>query len=755
MRVLTVLHKSNKPEILAGRIYIAMEAVLEDGFKFLLDQKGIPQEDIVHDRADDTGFQLPKEARAIPWDEAPVPGAPLGSNTSEKSALELRLNIARSTVALIPHSHVPRSWAEQALQVLARTDPNFMRQLLVIAGARATETTAPAHAGLGYSDMDVTVFMLLAGHVMRTGLVDILPVELTLFLWDQCVLSTFSLCLPLGAATLLLCLRRRINELRDVLDAKFPTKKTECQQARISNFKRFLRLSGPELSLDDFQRVFREHALPYVRASGLVRDFNPATVNPTTAAPLSKSLIEAALPGILPETANLRPPELSLIEGGTFCPTKALAVNVRKVAARCSDEWPGSTEDIPALEFNWALICAAEDVLASIVDRLLQARENVQILNYLHHIWRHGTKAQQSTTGHDRCKAIDNAVRQELAIAVAGIFPCFAGLYEVLPKAISVELSASLAESLRIDIPVSIQDPRVSKAAAALEEQPITICVILPSPHKARDDLLDPENPMYLCAVVVALRASKCALWPRLRFTVPELAKKVYELYKERCESRPHHASTSSVQVEIERAVEAIAGGDKALKGRSNGKTDGRFIERQPAQTASKASLQRPLTQPSVDSNVTKRPQHTRGVEHDSKSAREYIEAVDGALQCSKSAVQAAIAANANAHSSWQDAVRCRDQTTVEERNEAADQRKRSIDLAVEAVQEHVYRRHFTKEELENNAKLKKVYAKKYSKWAKEFRKYWESDTQLKSAIPDQKALDSVLETWAPRAAPK
>lgn len=715
--VFSALNQNDNHDDLARRVYVATQAVLEDGVGFVLESPSTGEDDnkkkILSDPA------LPREETtqksqkaALPWDEAPVPSAPVRSKRSgETSALSLRLGIEQATAfsSETPRNEtVPRQWAEHALQMLVSADPHFIRQLLDAAitpyVAASKDATAVVPSGCGYSDVDVDIFISLVGHLLRTGLVSVLPTAATLFLWDQCVLSSFRLCIPLGVATLLLALHKEVSEL--ALDA--------TRRDWHSNFIRLVSLSGRDVSPAKFERLFQQHALPFVLASGTVRKPPQEMLSRP-----SPTLIRNVLQTSASHIQRFRPEKssLTIAEGGIFRPHADLVIEPSGIHEYM--------ENLPAQNFTWSAVCPAEDTLASIVDKVIDESQNIQAMNYIRHAWSQRKIEVNATSDSDP----NVTVRRNLAVRVLRSLPCFAALYESFPRAIATEISTILNDAIKVDLPV---DAAETTASRVLGEEPVMVTVILPSSNHNREELAKPRGESLQCAVVVALRASKCALWPHLRQNVLKLSDAAYEMYRKQRELRGIALVTMSHRKEGEEAAAA----KDVLRRHGAAAIGDDFYEKSGSnEQPYRESNESQIANLSLDSELM------------------VAQAVADVERSSEQSIIETDAIATPKESRYLDSTASNDAKTSDEVqiNAAQNIHQQAIARAIAETQTKVFQRSYTKEELAlMTPKERKVYSKKYTKWTKAFRSRWKSDSELRAAVPTLETVETLLTSWAP-----
>lgn len=481
---------------LARRLYVATAAILDDGFLRVVEHPSQALE--AEWMAESTQG---KPAAPILWDEAPVLTAPVRAKPQDSpSRARCGEEISRA------RGIIPREWAEQGLQVLTSADARFARLLL---DALSTRHESPG-SGRAYSDKDVESFARIVGRALRTGLVEVLSVDAVSFVWDQCVLSSFALCLPLAAATLLLAIQVEASELVSTFATRFPEDESGIE--RNAALKRLLRTVGPDVSVGEFERIFQQHALPFVRASVPLRELH--------------------------WDADLACPPRDLADGGSFSLGVPLQLDVNNLA-RVWLSGERSPIGDAGIELNWVPICPEEDSVGVIVDRILSAPNNSDALSRAHALWAHGDDAE-----------LDTILRRALAVAVCRVLPCLAKLYARLPVAVSSALEGALDKSVVVALPAPCEE---SLTAAALGEDTAALSLILPSLEDIDDDLIRPNSPIFLCAAIVSLRASR--LWPRLRGSVADLAAAACKVYDRQRELRAIETANEALREQVARAT--------------------------------------------------------------------------------------------------------------------------------------------------------------------------------------------------------
>jgi len=131
-------------------------------------------------RPDGTPFAAAGDAAAA------SPNAKLLEGGAGAAALALRLGIGLPRAAATPAWWVPKDWLDRAAAVLRGAGDDELLDALGGGG---------------------DVLGRAIGATMKRGLVDVCSEAAALYVWDQCVLSSFDGVLPAAAAALLLCVR--------------------------------------------------------------------------------------------------------------------------------------------------------------------------------------------------------------------------------------------------------------------------------------------------------------------------------------------------------------------------------------------------------------------------------------------------------------------------------------------------------------------------------------------------------------------
>ena len=285
---------------------------------------------------------------------------------------------------------LPLPWTQRLLFVIADADKELLDALLLGISQEGDRYDRILDMTTHQIDLVNRGF----GRAIRTGLAGVLPLDITLFVWDQCILSTFAVGLPLAGATLAILLRSEI--LRLLSTCADENSSDGAREQRFDAIAFLLKKRGVYTSPRDFEGTFRRAALPRLREAVSQRNITAVGSSPLT------KLRGAVLPSSAhdEDLSAMNQEELD-VHRFSFRPSEPL---------RCG-----------AHHLDWVSIVPATDDLETIVDGLIK---------------------------HN---GLSGSIEESVALAVATLFPALIPLYEVVPATLKPILDE--ATTLNVALP--------------------------------------------------------------------------------------------------------------------------------------------------------------------------------------------------------------------------------------------------------------------------------------------------------------
>lgn len=414
------------------------------------------------------------------------------------AALALRLGVQRSN-----HQRwwVPRDWLQRCRSLLVDLCPVLAEALHCI------EDDGAAEACIARA----------IGRSMRRGLSDVLGMDALLFVWDQCVLTSFDLVIPYAAAVILSLLDEPL---------RFFVRNNDDPQVHEALLK-----LGKDLSRQDLEVAFRM-VVPLVAPDA--RELTDAI----SARPPPAMLVEASLPGAAALGGLDTLVVDSLADGAGF--TMHGTLQLQQLSCR----------------LEWCEVFPARDALPDVIDRLLALSANRKRLKTAH----------QQYGGDD----FDSSLREACALATCTALPGLAALYAgSYPSAIEAGLKDIVQDCVRLSLPVKADDDdrdgdgikddqeyAVTTGALLGERAPI-IEVLLRKNSKPQDPGLGPGSATLQAAGIFAMRSAPGGLWPHYANGLMHLVYLAYNSLREQHQLLGIEESKQREIVSAEKAIEA------------------------------------------------------------------------------------------------------------------------------------------------------------------------------------------------------